>query len=219
VPSISVPNLELYPHQLIIFAVWKSTNHNHRCCISQLWEVTMDYGCPAHSHICCRLLVPLPWILPRLPNVDCTYLHTYHNPISSNPGSRFKNFQRKPAFKSLQKFCNCQLPVHGSMSHLFQLVWSPDYGLMLLLLRPSDPYLLPLLERTKLRLIHSFGKLLQGEFHVLQADWGFGFHPTQVQRIVTLIICTVFVIGNLWYYGQIGRPCNICPSQFLSQLK
>jgi len=32
----------------------------------------------------------------------------------------------------------------------------------------------------KVGLPHAFGKLLQGEFHLLQADWGFAFGPAEV---------------------------------------
>jgi hypothetical protein len=40
--------------------------------------------------------------------------------------------------------------------------------------------------------------LLQGEFHLLQADRVFAFSPAQVLRIIALIICIEFVIRNLW---------------------
>ena len=64
---------------------------------------------------------------------------------------------------------------------LFQTVLSRDNGPMLPLETPSHPYFLPLVECTKVGLPHSFGKLLQGEFRLLQADWGFAFNPTQVR--------------------------------------
>jgi hypothetical protein len=68
---------------------------------------------------------------------------------------------------------------------------------MLLLEKPSHPYFLPLVECTQVGLPHPFGKLLQGELHFLQADWGFAFSPGQVQRIIALILCIEFGIRNL----------------------
>jgi len=75
---------------------------------------------------------------------------------------------------------------------------SPDNGPMLPLEKPSHPYFLPLVECTKVGLPHPFDKLLQGEFRLLQADWGFTFSPAQARRIIALIICIEFVIRNLW---------------------
>jgi len=69
---------------------------------------------------------------------------------------------------------------------------------MLVLEKPSHPYFLPLVECPKVGLPHPFGKLLQGEFRLLQADWGFAFSPAQVGRIIALILCITFVIRNLW---------------------
>jgi hypothetical protein len=51
---------------------------------------------------------------------------------------------------------------------------------MLLLEKRSHLYFLPLVEGTKVGLPHPFGKLLQGEFRLLQANWGFAFGPAQV---------------------------------------
>jgi len=52
---------------------------------------------------------------------------------------------------------------------------------MLFLEEPSHPYFLLLVERTIVGLPHSFGKLLQGEFGLFQADWGFTLCTAQVQ--------------------------------------
>jgi len=68
---------------------------------------------------------------------------------------------------------------------------------MLFLEEPSHPYFLPLVERTMVGLPHPFGKLLEGEFGLLQADWGLTLCTAQVRRIVARIICITFVVGNL----------------------
>jgi len=81
---------------------------------------------------------------------------------------------------------------------------------MLFLEEPSHPYFLPLVERAIVRLPHPFGKLLQGEFGLLQADWGFTLCTAQVQQIVALIICIIFVVGNLRQWWQVRHPCDIC---------
>ena len=60
------------------------------------------------------------------------------------------------------------------------------------------PCFLPLVERTTVRLPHPFGKLLEGEFRLLQADWGFAFSPAHVRQIIALIICIELVQSNLW---------------------
>jgi len=60
---------------------------------------------------------------------------------------------------------------------------------MLFLKEPSNPYFLPLVERTKVRVPHPVGKLLQRVFRLLQAHWGFAFSPALVRRIIALIIC------------------------------
>jgi len=51
---------------------------------------------------------------------------------------------------------------------------------MQLLQIPSHPYFLPLVEGTEVGLHHPCGKLLQGEFRLLQADWGVAFGLAQV---------------------------------------
>jgi len=61
--------------------------------------------------------------------------------------------------------------------------------------------------------------MLQKEFCLFQADWGIVFGHAKVRRNVTLIICIVFVLGNLWQRGQIGNPGNICRVWFRSCLK
>jgi len=71
------------------------------------------------------------------------------------------------------------------------------------------PYLLPLVECIKVGLPHSFGKLLQGELHFLHTDWGFAFSTAQVQRIVALISCIIFVVGHLRQWGLVCNTCDI----------
>jgi hypothetical protein len=90
---------------------------------------------------------------------------------------------------------------------------------MLLLKKPSHPYFVPLVAHTKVGLLHPFGKLLQGEFPLFYAVWGFAFGRTPVQRIVALIFCIVLVIRNHLQWGQISNPGNICPARFRSRLK
>jgi hypothetical protein len=60
------------------------------------------------------------------------------------------------------------------------MVLSQDKGPMLLLEKPSHPYFLQVLERTKVGLPHPFVKMLQGEFWLLLADSGFAFSAAQV---------------------------------------
>ena len=69
---------------------------------------------------------------------------------------------------------------------------------MLLLEQPRHPFFLPAVECNTVGPPHLFGKLRQGEFHLLQADWGFGFGPAQVRQIIALSICIEYVITNHW---------------------
>jgi len=74
----------------------------------------------------------------------------------------------------------------------------------------SHPNFLPLVECTIVGLPYPFGKLLQGEFGLLQADCRFPFCTAQVQRIVALIICIIIVVGHLRQRGQFCNPSDIC---------
>jgi len=194
-------------------------NHDHESCIWQLWEVTSRFFARAPSQICCQWLVSSPSLFPRLPKLSCTIIQKYLNPLSPNLFSIIEIFQRQRGLESLQNIYNRHFPVPRSISQPFQMVLSLDNGQMLFLQKPSHPYFLPLVEGTKVGLPHPFGKLLQGELRLLQADWGLAFGPTQVRRIVNIIICIAFVIGNIWLGRQIGNCCNICPPWLHSWLK
>jgi len=198
VPHIWVRKLVLHAGCLVIVAIRHSTNHNHESCIWQLWEVTSRFFTRTLSQIRRRSLVVLPSFLRCLQNVTCTFLQKHLNPLSLNPFGVINIFQRQSGFERLQIICNCCRPVQGSILQLFQPVLSPYYRPMLVLENPSHPYFLPLVEGTKVRLPHRFGKLLQGEFCLLQANWGFALGLTHVRRIIALIICIVLVTGNFW---------------------
>jgi len=131
-----------------------------------------------------------------------------------NPFSIIEIILWQPGLEFLQSICDLRLPVQGSSPQLFQSVLPPDYGPMLFLEAPSHPYFLPLVENTIVGLPHPFGKLLQGEFCLLQADWGFTRCTAQVRRIVVLIICIKIVIGNLGQRGQVHYPCDSCFLRF-----
>ena len=115
------------------------------------------------------------------------------------------------------KICNRCLPVEESIPKLFQPVLFPDYGPMHFLEEPSHPYIVPLVERTIVSLPHPFGKLLQGEFGLLQADCGFTLCTALVWRIVTLIICIIIHVENLRQWGQVHNHCKICFPRFPRQ--
>ena len=160
VPHIRVRSLQLYSACLVIVAVRHSMNHYHESCILQLWEVT----CGLFAHVLCQIrrrsLVASPSFLARPPNFARTLLQQYLNPLSLNPFCSIQIFQRRPGLKSLEKICNHRLPVQGYISQLFVTVLSLEYRLILLLAEPSHPYFLPLVEGTKVRLPHPFGKFL-----------------------------------------------------------
>jgi len=142
--------------------------------------------------VCC-----LAYLLSRLPKLPCTFLQNHPNPLPPNPFGIIEVFQWQPALKSPHNVCNWHLPVQGSMSQLFQTVLSPDSGPMLLFQKPSNPYFFPHVEGTKVGLSHHCAKLLQGEFRLVQADWGFFFGPAHDWWIVNLTICIIFVMGYI----------------------
>jgi len=164
-------------------------------------------------------------LLPRLPffltsRTSLAHFFRTSPPIVAQSIRHYGSFPKAATSrKSPKKICNRHLPAQGSISLLFQTVLSRNNGPMLLLEKPSHPYFLPIVECTNVGLPHPFGKLLQGEFRLLQASWGFSFSPAQVRRIIALIICIEFVIRNLWQRGQVRNPCNICPARFRRRLK
>jgi hypothetical protein len=139
--------------------------------------------------------------------------------LPANPFSIIEIIQRQPGLKCLKKICHRRLPVQWSIANLFQSVLPPHSGPKLILEEPSHPYFLPLVEQTIVRLPHPFGKLLQGEFGLLQADWRFTFCTAQVRQIIALIICILIIIGYLGQWGKFYNPCNICFPQFRWRLE
>jgi len=197
-PHICVRSFWLHAGCLAIVPAQRLANQKHECCIGQLRKVTICCCVCALSQIRCRSLVALPSLFPLLLKLTCTFFQKHPNPLSPTPFGIIEIFQRLPGVESLQKVCNHHCPVQGSNWQLFQTVLSPDNGLMLYLQKPSHSCFLLLVEGTKVGLPHPFGKLLEREFHLLQADWGFSFGPTKVWRIVTHIKFVVFVIANIW---------------------
>jgi len=100
---------------------------------------------------------------------------------------------------------------------LFQMVLPLDYGLMIFLEKSNHTNFLSLVEGTIVGLPHPFGKLLQGEFSLHLADWGFALFTAQVWQIVADIIYIILVVGNLGRWGLVHNPCNICFLWFRSQ--
>jgi len=160
VPHICVQSLELIDGCLVIVAIQHSTNHNHKSWIWQLLEVTSHFVTHSCTQIRYRSLVSSPSLLPHLPNLACTFVQNHHNPLSPDIFGIVEIFQMQQGYKSLQRICNRRLPVLRSISKLFQTVLSRDNGPMLLLQKPSHPYVLPLVKWTKVGLPHPFGKLL-----------------------------------------------------------
>jgi hypothetical protein len=101
--------------------------------------------------------------------------------LSPNPFGIIDVCPKAATSEKSPKTCNRHLPVQWSISLLFETVLSGNNRPMLLLKKPSHSCFLPLVECTKVGLQHPFGKLLHGEFRLLQADWGFAFRPAQVR--------------------------------------
>jgi hypothetical protein len=67
------------------------------------------------------------------------------------------------------------------MPKLFQPIQPFDYGPLLFLEQPSNPSFLSLVECAIIGLPHPFGKLIQGGFSFLQADWELSLRTAQVR--------------------------------------
>lgn len=133
--------------------------------------------------------------------------------MPANPFSNIEIFQTQPPLDRVQKINNRRLPVQGFKSELNRSVRPLDNGLMLDLAIPHHPYILPPVECTAVGLPHPVGKLPQGELHFLHAKCGFAYRSAQVQPMVAVIGCIMFVIGHLSTWDQVGNPGNICCPQ------
>ena len=209
VSHISIHGFELIWGKNDIVTIRHPANHNNECCIWNQCEITSHLFAHTLSQIPRLSFVASPSIFSHLPNFACTFLQNHLHQLLMNPLGIIEIIQRKPGFRYLQKIWNRCLSVQGSITKMFQPVLSPEYGPIHFLKQRSHPYFLPLVECATIGLPHPFGKLLQGELCLLQADWGFTVCTTQVQRIIALIICIIFVIGNLRQWGQIRNCCNM----------
>jgi len=179
-------SLESFAGYLGIVAIWHWTNHNHESCISQLGEVTADLFTHSLCQLCCWLIVASPSLVSHLQN------------LTSNQFGITNIVRIQPGLNCVQKISNCHLPIQGSISKLFQTVLSSNNAQILLLQKLSHSYFLPLVEGAIVRLPYPCGKWLQGEFQLVQADWGNAFGTAKVWWIIAFIICIVFVTGHLW---------------------
>jgi len=157
------------------------------------------------SPVTCCLVFPFS----SPPFFVCTFLQNHLHPLPTNPFSIMIINKWQPGLKYRHKICNCRLPMQVSISNLFQSVLPMDNGPILLFEKPHHPYFLPLVECTKVGLRDPFGKLLQGELCLLQANWGFAFRTSQVRRNVALISCIIFLVQHLQQWGQVRNPCDI----------
>jgi len=81
---------------------------------------------------------------------------------------------------------------------------------MLRLWKPSNPYFLILVACTLVGLPYHDRKFLQGECGFLQADWRFALCTAQLQGTITVIMCIIIVMRNLWWWGQVHDLCDLC---------
>lgn len=197
--------LELIAGCLVIVAIWHLTNHNYGSCIWQPWEITSRYFAHGVCQICHRSVYASASIVPPLLNLACALLQNHLHPLLPNPFDIIKIFPRQPGLESIPNIFNLHLSLRWSISKVFETVLSLDYRPMFLLQKPTLPYFLPCVQHIKGGLPHPVGKLLQ-------AGWGFAFGTAEVQPIIELIKCIVFVIGNHSQWEYISNPCNIWPA-------
>ena len=119
-------------------------------------------------------------IFPCLTNFGRTTIQKHFNPLPVNRFSIIEINQCQPVLQCSQTICERRFPGQGSISNMFQTVLPPDNGPMLLLGKLCHLYFRPLVECTVLGLPQPVGELLQSEFGLLQANWGFAFWTSQV---------------------------------------
>lgn len=124
-------------------------------------------------------------------------------------------FQQHPFIKRWQTICNCNLWVQGSICKLCPTILPTHNTLILISSEPTFPHFLSLVECTNVGLPHLVGKLLQGEFSVLQTAWGFAFTATHVRHIIAHIIRILYIVDNVYQQQcqqQVGVLCQLSKS-------
>jgi len=150
---------------------------------------------------CVPSLLAFRVTLAHVFKIISTYCLLIHSVLlKSTNGSQLLNVSKKTVTTFSQW--------RGPSRTCFRRFLPPDNGPMLLRQKPSHPYFLPLVEFIKVGLRHPLGKLLQGEFVLLQADWWVAFSTAQVRGIITHIICIVIIVGNLQQWGYVDNPCD-----------
>jgi len=92
-------------------------------------------------------------------------------------------------------------PVQWSVSNLFVIVLPPDTGLMLVVQIFSHVWCLLYVEHTIVSQPYPFVKLLQAEYHLVQADWCIALSTAHVRQIMILIIFSIIIVGHLRQWG------------------
>jgi len=129
----------------------------------------------------------------------CFHISSITSPCTANKSIQYyRNYPMAASPPMSPILCNYCLPVHVSISKQIQMVLSLDNGLLPNLGKASHLCFLPLVEHTTVGLLNPSRKLLQGVLSVLQPDWEFTLFTTHVLRIVTLSICIIIVVPNLW---------------------
>ena len=179
VRDICVCGLQLLARCLVIVTLWHPRYHNLESCIWQLLEGTSCLVAWALSQICHWLHGALLSLRHRLLNHACTCLPEHFDPLSRKPHTIVKIFQSQPVLASDHPISTWGSTVLRFISKPFEMDLPLDNALMLFLQKPCHQYFLPLVECTKVWLPHPSAKLLQGEFSLLQTDWGIAFCETR----------------------------------------
>jgi len=195
--DICIRGLEMSGSQNEILPIRHPAIHNQECCIWRHRKVPSCNCAGGYAQIRHWSLVALPCLLPRLWNFAWTLFQKHLHRLPVNAFTFVKIIHRQPVLNCLHSICNSHLPTQRPILNLFHTVLPPDNGPILVLQIPSHPYFLPLVKCTNVGLAHPFGKLLQGEFHLFQADWHFAFCTTQVRRIFDPIICIIIAFGHI----------------------
>jgi len=155
-------------------------------------------GLPARSpkSVASRLLARHPFFLAFRISAAissrniATHCQRIHSALSKlHNGSQFSNVAKK----SVTVVSQCW----GPSRTCFHRFCPRIMGWCFFLSHPATHTLIHLLNA----LPDSFGKLLQGEVRLLQANWRFAFWTARVQLIVALITCIIFIVGHLQQWG------------------
>jgi len=200
------------------------------CCLtpskSQQWILYLailgGYLLPASLH-------PIPNLLPVSLHLayPCSFFPKYRLHISlktsqSSSCKSIQHYQHYPMAASawiLPRYLQLLRP--STVVHLKAVTNISAHGkwMYAVSVATCHPYVFPLVEWSIVSMNHPLGKLPQGEYWLLWADWACFYSTAQVLQIIALIIFVISIVGIHLLWGHIRNPYDLCFRCFCWQSK